>query len=166
MHDNSNTKHGSVFEPIQTDHQRWKWRTDFGICPRSLIRFSMQLAGKEFYSTYRKCISCFDWSNFSLGSEGYFGDCPRLLYPQKLESMFGRNTIFAINPWHPRHIASIAALAFMAPTIVRSVGILAGRVKPEKTDRLARTLTWGVLFSFVFNRVVLHSVNQFAGGMS
>lgn len=90
----------------------------------------------------------------------------RCFTPQKLESMFGRNTIFAINPWHPRHIASIAALAFMAPTIVRSVGILAGRVKPEKTDRLARTLTWGVLFSFVFNRVVLHSVNQFAGGMS
>ena len=89
----------------------------------------------------------------------------RCFTPQKLESMFGRNTIFAINPWHPRHIVSIAALVFMAPTIVRGAGLLIGRVKPEKTDTLARTLTWGVLLSFPFNRVVLHSVNQFAARM-
>ena len=90
----------------------------------------------------------------------------RCFTPQKLESMFGRNTIFAINPWHPRHVASIAALAFMAPTIVRQVGVLTGRVKPEKTDQLARTLTWGVLLSFLFNRVVLHTVNQLASKMT
>lgn len=38
----------------------------------------------------------------------------------QLESVFGPNTIFAINPWHPRHVISIAAVILSLPLIAQS----------------------------------------------
>ncbi len=38
----------------------------------------------------------------------------------QLERVFGPNTIFAVNPWHPRHIISIVAVILALPVIVQS----------------------------------------------
>ncbi len=35
----------------------------------------------------------------------------------QLETVFGPNTIFALNPWHPRHVTSIVAVALTMPMI-------------------------------------------------
>lgn len=37
-----------------------------------------------------------------------------------LEKVFGPNTIFAINPWHPRHVVSIAAVLLALPSAIQS----------------------------------------------
>jgi hypothetical protein len=41
-----------------------------------------------------------------------------LFTPQQLHRLFGPNTIFALNPRHPRHIFSIAAAVLTAPAII------------------------------------------------
>lgn len=41
--------------------------------------------------------------------------------PLQLESVFGPNTIFAVNPWHPRHVASIAAVILVLPTLLQTL---------------------------------------------
>lgn len=38
----------------------------------------------------------------------------------QLERVFGPNTIFAVNPWHPRHIVSIAAVILALPSVIQS----------------------------------------------
>lgn len=38
----------------------------------------------------------------------------------QLECVFGPNTIFAINPWHPRHVFSTAAVILALPTFIQS----------------------------------------------
>jgi hypothetical protein len=44
----------------------------------------------------------------------------RIFSTTQLEKAFGVNTIFAINPWHPRHIISFAAVILALPTIAHS----------------------------------------------
>lgn len=38
----------------------------------------------------------------------------------QLERAFGPNTTFAVNPWHPRHVVSIAAFALSLPAVAQS----------------------------------------------
>ena len=40
--------------------------------------------------------------------------------PSQLIRTFGPNTIFAVNPWHPRHIVSIAAVILAFPSLAQS----------------------------------------------
>jgi len=44
----------------------------------------------------------------------------RVFSTTQLERVFGPNTIFAINPWHPRHVISISALILALPSVVQS----------------------------------------------
>lgn len=39
----------------------------------------------------------------------------------QLERVFGPNTIFTINPWHPRHVISIAAVILALPAVTQSI---------------------------------------------
>jgi hypothetical protein len=43
----------------------------------------------------------------------------RICSAPKLEQLFGPYTTFALNPWHPRHIASIAAVLFAIPSLMQ-----------------------------------------------
>lgn len=43
-----------------------------------------------------------------------------LISTGQLERAFGPNTIFAINPWHPRHLVSIAAVLLALPSVAQS----------------------------------------------
>ena len=38
----------------------------------------------------------------------------------QLDRVFGPNTIFAVNPWHPRHVVSIAAVILALPSLSQS----------------------------------------------
>lgn len=70
----------------------------------------------------------------------------RLFSEEQLTSAFGPNTIFAVNPKHPRHVASIGAVVLALPTLVRS----------ESTPpKFLMTL-----FNTVTSRPVLHVGNQ------
>lgn len=40
---------------------------------------------------------------------------------QQLEKVFGPNTTFAVNPWHPRHLISIAAVVLALPALGQSI---------------------------------------------
>ncbi len=65
---------------------------------------------------------------------------------EQSEKIFGPNTIFAINPYHPRHTVSIAALVLGT----------AGVVTPD------RHLLQVLLFNILTCRPLLHIVNQHA----
>lgn len=81
----------------------------------------------------------------------------------KLESFFGKNTIFAVNPWHPRHVVSVASAILMAPAMVKEAQRFyqwawLGKVSHDhyrQSDWMKRAL----IFNFLFHRVTLHLLN-------
>lgn len=92
----------------------------------------------------------------------------------QLERVFGPNTIFAINPWHPRHVISIAAVMLALPSIVQStyrgmnwvykkirydqnVSVDRPDVNIWLTDTKLRLMT---LFNTTTSRPTLHVGNQ------
>lgn len=91
----------------------------------------------------------------------------------QLERIFGPNTIFAINPWHPRHVISIVAAALALPSVVQSTyqGIHWVNKKirhhpslPHKlnginwlTDAKLRLM---ILFNTITSRLILHLGNR------
>lgn len=94
--------------------------------------------------------------------------------PAQLERLFS-----AVNPRHPRHVLSIAALVFAAPSITLSTyktvnwayRVIRPSTKKTKsvnssvfglTDAKVRAM---VLFNTLFSRVTLHNANQFIAKM-
>ncbi len=92
----------------------------------------------------------------------------------QLNRAFGPNTIFAVNPWHPRHIVSIAAVVLALPSVAQSAykGInwgynkirhyhdMSTDMKDSKnwlTDTKTRLTT---LFNTITSRPTLHMGNQ------
>lgn len=92
----------------------------------------------------------------------------------QLNRMFGPNTIFAVNLWHPRHVVSIAAVILALPSLAQSAckGINwaykkirqyqdastnRSDVKIWLTDTKIRLMT---LFNTVTSRPTLHLGNQ------
>jgi hypothetical protein len=73
----------------------------------------------------------------------------------KLDRIFGKNTIFAVNPWHPRHVCSIAAVILAIPSLAIS---LKKKISPNSSDL---TITqWLTLQGVLLSRPVLHLGNQ------
>jgi hypothetical protein len=99
----------------------------------------------------------------------------RLLSPSQLNRLFGPNTILAVNPWHPRHVASIAAVLFALPSVAQSTyqGVnwtyrkirhcpsqpVNSQANAWLTDSKIRRMT---LFNTFTSRPVLHIGNQLA----
>jgi hypothetical protein len=110
------------------------------------------------------------------------------VFPEaRLLQLFGPNTIFAVNPYHPRHIANIAACVLGLPALIKSVveggewvtrkfvafcdrssvqssnsvgaGSMAGATD-VRIQNLRVQLT--ASFNTLFSRTTLHSVNQWA----
>lgn len=84
-----------------------------------------------------------------------------LFTPQQLEAVFGPNTIFALNPWHPRHVVSILAACLALPTVGQSLyrGFRREPSPPSDvlmTDSRVRTLTCLV---FLTSRPTFHLGN-------
>ncbi|WP_032125760.1 hypothetical protein [Candidatus Protochlamydia naegleriophila] len=93
----------------------------------------------------------------------------------QLETVFGPNTIFNINPWHPRHIISLIALALAFPIIAQSCyqgmkwtykkmhRYLSQRaVQHSQFSEINTKVKLAALFSTLTGRPVLHIGNQLA----
>lgn len=100
----------------------------------------------------------------------------RVWTPAQLERAFGPNTIFAVNPWHPRHVVSIAAVIFAMPSLIQTAYLgtywvyKKVRQVPEAplpvndntcwlTDAKIRLM---VIFNILTSRPILHMGNQFS----
>lgn len=70
---------------------------------------------------------------------------------EELTRVFGPNTTFVINPWHPRHVVSIAAVLLALPFVIQSL------YKTWNEDTGLRSMT---LFNTITSRPVLHLGNQ------
>jgi hypothetical protein len=98
----------------------------------------------------------------------------QVLTQTQLERLFGPNTIFAINPWHPRHVASIAATILTIPAVAQMIYLgscwtyrkvcqlrqdapLVNDNQGWLTDAKVRMMT---LFNTLTSRPVLHLGNQ------
>ncbi len=69
------------------------------------------------------------------------------------ESYFGDHTIFAVNPWYPKHIASFAAVLFGLPALYQKI----------KADaRISNAIFFVLIFNTLTSRPVLHLTNQLA----
>lgn len=94
----------------------------------------------------------------------------------QLNSAFGPNTIFAINPWHPRHVVSLLAVALALPSFAVSTYKFGKKfcqklqkeqvcttIQPQSrawlTDSKFRMF---LLFNTITSRPVLHIGNQLA----
>lgn len=87
---------------------------------------------------------------------------------EQLNKVFGPNTIFAINPWHPRHVVSIAAVIFAIPAVVQAsykgikwiyTNAPTNKLQTDKwlTDTKIRAMT---LFNTITSRPLLHLGNR------
>ena len=98
----------------------------------------------------------------------------RIFSAGQLNRYFGPNTIFAINPWHPRHVASIAAVILNLPSVLQSAsmgvsfiyrkvrqlpddGARVVRADSVLTDTKVRIMG---LFNTITSRPVLHLGNR------
>ncbi|MBA2369437.1 MAG: hypothetical protein H0V82_10505 [Candidatus Protochlamydia sp.] len=81
---------------------------------------------------------------------------------QQLTKAFGPNTIYALNPYHPRHVASIAAVVLALPMLTLSTCRgLGGRVNGNPTEEQKNSLlTTMLFFNTITSRPVLHLANQ------
>jgi hypothetical protein len=78
----------------------------------------------------------------------------------ELNKIFGPNTVFAVNPWHPRHVVSIAAVILALPSIPQ--GICGAQSKEKYTSWLTdRKIYFMALFNLVTSRPLLHLGNRF-----
>ena len=77
----------------------------------------------------------------------------RIATPATLENLYGRNTVFEINPWHPRHRLNIAVNVLSSAALFKWV-----------YDRyLSRPASWLValgVFNFATGRSTLHMAND------
>lgn len=92
----------------------------------------------------------------------------------QLNRAFGPNTIFAVNPWHPRHVVSIAAVVLALPAITLSIGqgIYWGYKKVRQLQAAAPApnganhwltdakIELMAIFNSITSRPVLHLGNQ------
>lgn len=90
----------------------------------------------------------------------------------QLDKVFGPNTTFAVNPWHPRHVISFVAVLFALPSVVQSAGKAINwgnkKIQPSQTvEEKKEAQPWltrmrlrlMVLFNTIFSRPVLHKLN-------
>lgn len=71
-----------------------------------------------------------------------------------LNGIFSQTTLFADNPWHPKHIASISAVLFATPVLFAK---LTGHA-----EKFPNRVLLFLLFNTLTSRPVLHLGNQLA----
>ena len=90
----------------------------------------------------------------------------------QLDRVFGPNTIFAVNPWHPRHVISIAAVILALPSVIQStykgVNWINKKVFHYQNISVPQNNNWltdskvrfMILFNTITSRPTLHIGNQ------
>lgn len=96
----------------------------------------------------------------------------RIFSPAQRNRVFGLNTQFAVNPWHPRHVFSIAAVILAVPSVVRltwqSIDWAYKTIRCRAPARERDAAAWltdtkirlMVLFNTLTSRPILHMGNQ------
>lgn len=91
----------------------------------------------------------------------------------QLEQVFGPNTIFAVNPWHPRHVVSIVAVIIALPSFAQSAYKASkwvyNKIQNGQSSNDLQNNSWLTdtkvrlmnLFNTVTSRPALHIGNQF-----
>jgi hypothetical protein len=74
----------------------------------------------------------------------------------RLVRWFGPNVNFVTNPWHPRHVVSIASWALALPALVHAVY---SRMQTQKRPSENTPSRIRLAFHLVTHRVTLHGVN-------
>ncbi len=82
------------------------------------------------------------------------------LFSLQFNGFFGQNTIFAVNPWYPKHIASIAAVLLALPALYTKLAPSKFNFLQDKT--LNNRIFFFLLFNTLTSRPVLHLGNQLA----
>jgi hypothetical protein len=98
------------------------------------------------------------------GAGWVFGKCfPRY----DLGALFGPNTTFALNPYHPRHILAVVGSALGLIVLVHKLVKFARGIKSEKEEGdlliTNRQIISIAAFNTLFNRTALHLVNVAVG---
>lgn len=92
----------------------------------------------------------------------------------QLDQTFGPNTIFAVNPWHPRHVISITAVTLALPSVIllnykginwtckkirqhRNTPTANHNIRSRLTDTKIRLMA---IFNTITSRPTLHIGNQ------
>ena len=78
----------------------------------------------------------------------------------QFNGFFGQNTIFALNPWYPKHIASIAAVLFALPAFYAKFA--PSKFNFLKNEILNNRIFFFLLFNTLTSRPILHLGNQIA----
>jgi hypothetical protein len=81
---------------------------------------------------------------------------------QQLAKVWGPNTIYAINPGHPRHFASVAAVVLALPllTVTAYRGLRTPIQRTSAEGQKTLLLTTMLFFNTLTSRPVLHLGNQ------
>ena len=79
----------------------------------------------------------------------------KIAIPRTWLEIFGPNTVFALNPWHPRHLLNITANALSAAALVKWVF---DRCAPSP-EALGFLVALGA-FNFLTGRSTLHLANH------
>lgn len=85
--------------------------------------------------------------------------CDSCLPSDFFEIYFGPNTLFDLNPWHPRHLVSLIALVLALPSPIISVINFFRPFTCASIDSVQKT-SWMALFNTLTCRPVLHTGNQ------
>lgn len=92
----------------------------------------------------------------------------------QIENVFGPNTTFEKNPWHPRHVVSIAAIIFALPsialTVYQTVDWVCRNIEYFYFEEVDNENNWlsdikvkvMTLFNTATSRPILHIGNQLA----
>jgi hypothetical protein len=95
-----------------------------------------------------------------------------IFHTSHLERVFGPNTIFAVNPWHPRHIISIVAVILALPSVIqltyKGVNWMHKKICDYQNMPIKKASHWltdskirlMALFNTISSRPALHIGNQ------
>jgi hypothetical protein len=85
--------------------------------------------------------------------------CDFCLPADLFDAYFGPNTLFDLNPWHPRHVTSLIALGLALPSPI--ISLIHYVQSPAKASiKPVQQLGWMALFNTLTCRPVLHTGNQ------
>lgn len=83
---------------------------------------------------------------------------------RSVDKIFGPNVNFAVNPWHPRHVASFAALILALPALFETLRAVAAPCSDRKIEFtnwcLLSRKRFFTLFNTCTSRPALHVINQ------
>lgn len=82
------------------------------------------------------------------------------IFSFQIDNYFGDHTIFAVNPWYPKHIASFVAVFFAIPAIYEKINPFP-RIK-KAGHGISNWVFFVLLFNTLTSRPVLHLTNQLA----